>query len=118
MRTAAHPTRTSVLDPSAVVDRLVGLRRVAPAGRLLWPAVALLVLALLQLGVRVGHSQSTAELRTHLARTKDAVTARERLRLELAVRSNDPHLREVASRFALVAPASTVVLPEPEVRRP
>lgn len=115
MRPVTHGLRVTSIDTSQLSDRLVGLRRVAPWGHLVWPAAALLVLAMLTLGVRVGHAQSSSELRTHLARTRDAVTARERLRLEVAVRANDPHLREVVSRYQLGVPAAIVALPDPEL---
>lgn len=101
----ALAARTGVLG-----EVLQPIRHLAPMWRLLFPALMLLVLSLAHLGVRVAHAQASSELRTNVARARDAGTARERLRLELSVRAGHTHLREAATVYGLVQPSSTVVV--------
>ncbi len=118
MRSAVPGLRAVTIDLRAWQDRVLGLRRAGPLGHFTFPAALFLGILLLQLGVRIAYAGATTELRTHVARTHDAVTARERLRLDLSVRAGDPSLRAVAQAYGLGAPAVVATIPEPVVAAP
>lgn len=106
MKAPFVPVRAGV---GLVLDEVaLPLLQARPILHVLVPASAAVLLLIAVLACRFENARTTAEIRSYEASAREATTARERLRLELAIRQGNGWLEHAAASYGLV-PAAGVV---------
>lgn len=100
---------------SVVTDAMSGefvrtIKRIVPLWRVGVVGLAALTLVVMHLGVRMVATQVTSDIRTYTARGREAATARDQLRLEMAIREGNDHLQRAALAYGLTAPTRVEVV--------